>query len=159
MSRRNSRRPTGILGGPQSSWETRLPMIRKHLEHRPRVDFGPRWMCLCGQTVRVCWRRAWYCRRCGRWLHDDTVSKRATEVGDPRPAPPRPKLTYQKSGPGDYDVVDERGTSLFNVWRAPHYPSRWVVNVGNAPFPNGTRREAVRLGLQIVNRKDLIPFV
>lgn len=124
------------------------------------MDFGLPWQCRCGHTVRVYWRRAWYCRRCGRWIHDDTVSKRAAEIGeDPRPVPPRPKLSYGKQAAGDYYVLDEHGNSLFNVWRPHHHPSRWLVNVGNAPFPNGTRREAVRLGLQIINRRDLLPYV
>ena len=154
------RRPSGIIGGPLAGWDVRRPLVRKHLEHRPGVDFGLRWQCLCGHTVRVHWRRAWYCRRCGRWLHDDTVSKRVAEIGDdPRPAPPRPKLSYDKVGAGDYSVLDANGHSLFNVWRPPCQPSRWLVNVGNAPFPNGTRREAVRLGLKIVNRRDLLPYV
>lgn len=88
------------------------------------------------------------------------MSKRVAEIGDdPRPAPPRPRLSYDKVGPGDYDVLDADGHPLFNVWRPPHHPSRWLVNVGNAPFPNGTRREAVRLGLRIIDRRDLLAFV
>ena len=70
-----------------------------------------------------------------------------------------PKVWYDKNKAGDYDVRDESGAFLLNVWRPYHHPSRWLVNVGNAPFPNGTRREAVEFGLEVLCRRDLLPYV
>ena len=63
------------------------------------------------------------------------------------------------NSPPGWDVIAPNGDLLFHVWRAPVTPSRWLVDVGNAAWPVGTRREAVKLGLKIISRNDLLEAV
>ena len=78
-------RRTGILGGNDSTFLTRKAMLDRHIRHRPRIYFGPRWQCRCGGAHRVLWRRRWHCPNCGRWITDNAVDARAKRLGeDPR---------------------------------------------------------------------------
>lgn len=77
---------SGFIGG-NLSFAGRQLMLNKYILHRPSVEFGPRWMCQCGTTARIHWRRRWYCPRCGHWIHDDAIDIRVQELGaDPRTA-------------------------------------------------------------------------
>ena len=67
------------------------------------------------------------------------------------------RLHYHRNARGDYDLVAPDRTTLFNLWRSPAFPTRWLVSVGHAPFPNATRHEAATLGLKIIGRRELLP--
>ena len=99
----------GILGGPRSAWDTRRPLIRKHLEHRPAVDFGMRWQCSCGHNA-ACGlaARPGTAGAAARWLHDDTVSqaRRGDRCRSAAQSPAPLKLSYEKLGSGNYFVLE-----------------------------------------------------
>ena len=64
-------------------------------------------------------------------------------------------LRYRKVASGDYSVFNGEGVFLMSAWRPPHHPSRWLVSVGNAPVPFGTRKEAVGFGLAVIAMEGL----
>ena len=91
----------GHLGGRNPSYDERQAALRRHIDHLPAVDFGMRWQCYCGTTVKSRWRDRWVCRRCGHWIADEAVSMRVAELGeDPREAT---LFALGLSGPEDAD--------------------------------------------------------
>lgn len=57
----------GYLGGEDSTWEQRMPLIKRHLAGRARIYVGILNQCRCGTIERVLYRKRHYCPRCGRW--------------------------------------------------------------------------------------------
>lgn len=62
-------RNTGTLGGNISIGD-KAKLVAKYLTpHLDEAkDLGPRAQCRCGSTIRLKWRRRWYCVRCGSWV-------------------------------------------------------------------------------------------
>lgn len=55
----------GYIGGNNSSWAERMPIVQAKLQPLRRFDVGVVGQCRCGSTEKVVhWRRV-YCATCG----------------------------------------------------------------------------------------------
>lgn len=63
------RNNTGRLGG-NIAIRDKEKLIAKYLTPRSHeaVNLGTKAQCRCGSTMRLKWRKRWYCLRCGNWV-------------------------------------------------------------------------------------------